>query len=276
MSVPVRVWQMVAVVCVLAASLSAMAWSQTFDVVAIKPASPEESGAGWHRTNSVTKISNYPLLELLQQAYNLKVPSQVVGLPPWADKDHFDLEAKYSSDDTKRMNALPDEEQAAAYRASLRAVLADRFGLRGALESRRMPRFALERVSSVPGEVGSGLHLLPAGPDGRPAGGYSSRTSSSDAKAFMEVSGLTMTNLADQLSGQYETGDRIVVDHTGLTGFFKFHLDYAPDRGLGISPEATLPGLLDAMRQQLGLKLVKDEGDVPVFVVTAVRKPEFD
>lgn len=267
--------RMVTVACALAVFMTARAWSQAFDVVSIKPAGPDESGLHWNRGDAMTTINNYPLQYLLMRAYNLKATSQVINLPPWADKDRFDLQAKYAAEDFARMDKLPREEKAAVYRTSLQVLLADRFGLQGTLESRRMPRFALERMS--PSQLGPGLTQMPVGPDGKLVGGRnSSRVSSRDAAAFMDVSGITMADLADLLSGQHETGERIVVDRTGLTGFFKFHLDYAPDRGLGISPEATLPGLLDAVRQQLGLKLVKDEGNVPVYVVKAAHKPEAD
>lgn len=272
---PVKLGRVVVALLVLAAAIHAVAWSQSFDVVAIKPAGPDESGLHWNRDDALTKINNFPLLNLLMRAYNLKAPSQVIDLPPWADKDRYDIQAKYAAEDFKRMDTLPREEQAAAYRASLQALLADRFGLQGTAESRHMPRFALERVSDT--EVGPGLKQMPVGPDGKPAGGRnSSRMSSRTSAAFMEVSGITMADLADLLSGQHEVASRIVVDRTGLAGFFQFHLDYAPDNGLGLSPDATLPGLLDAVRQQLGLKLVREDGDVPVVVVKAVHKPELD
>lgn len=270
----VKAMRTIAMGCALAASVTG-ASSQSFDVVSIKPAGPDENGLHWDRDDALTKINNYPLLNLLMRAYNLKATSQVINLPPWADKDRFDLQAKYAEDDFKRLNTLPRDDRAAAYRASLQALLADRFGLQGTLETRRMPRLLLERVS--PTELGPALQPMPVGPDGKPSGGRnSSRVSSRDAAAFMDASGITMVDLADLLSGQQETGERVVVDHTGLGGYYKFHIDYAPDRGLGISPEATLPGLLDVVRQQLGLRLVKDEGDVPVFVVQAARKPQTD
>lgn len=271
----VKLWRILATLSIAVASVTARAWSQSFDVVAVKPAGPDESGLHWNRDDALTKINNFPLLNLVMRAYNLKAPSQVIDLPPWADKDRFDIVAKYASEDFKQIDTLPREDQAAVYRASLQALLADRFGLQGASESRRMPRFALERVSAT--EMGPGLKQMPVGPDGKPAGGRnSSRVSSRTSEAFMEVTGITMADLADLLSGQHEVASRIVVDRTGLPGFFRFHLDYAPDNGLGLSPDATLPGLLDAVRQQLGLKLVREEGDVPVIVVKAVHKPEFD
>ena len=87
---------------------------------------------------------------------------------------------------------------------------------------------------------------------------------------------MTMDDIADRLSDMNETGHRVVVNKTGLPGYYNFKLTYAPDNGMGVSPDATLPGLVDTLRDELGLKLAKEEGDVPVVVVTAAQKPELD
>ena len=67
-----------------------------------------------------------------------------------------------------------------------------------------------------------------------------------------------------------------MVNKTGLPGRYNFKLEWAPDSGGGIAADATLPGLLEALREQLGLRLVKETGDVPVVVIKAVKPPEFD
>ena len=85
-----------------------------------------------------------------------------------------------------------------------------------------------------------------------------------------------MEEIARLLSGRYEMGGRPVVDRTGTAGAYRFTMDYAPDNGTGVAPDATLPGLSDAVRQELGLKLVKTDGDVPVVIVESVKKPELD
>ena len=85
-----------------------------------------------------------------------------------------------------------------------------------------------------------------------------------------------MDDLAEILSGKYEVGERTVVNKTGLPGRYDFKLEWAPDSGGGIAADATLPGLLEALREQLGLRLVKETGDVPVVVIKAVKPPEFD
>ncbi len=246
----------------------------SFDAVVIKPSRMDEKGRYWSRHGNTTMIGNYPLRALILRAYGLKVTSQLIGAPEWADKEGYDITAKVSPDELKRLEALPPRESAEASRAMLREMLAERFSLRVERTTRTLPRFALERVSAT--GMGLGLKVTPAGPDGRAVGGQNNSQHNSAAKVSMEASGVAMSDVADTLSGMDEVGQRIVVDRTGLAGFYNFTLEYAPDNGMGVSPDATLPGLLDAMREQLGLKLVKDEGNVPVVVVKATSKPELD
>ena len=271
-----RVLAWSAVVCLgSAAALRAQAVvANTFDAVIIKPAKPEETGRGWDQNENTTKISNFTLVDLVRRAYDLKARSQVLDTPEWTEKDRYDITAKVTPDEMKRMDALPLLEGAEAYRATLRSMLVERFGLKVELSKRVMPRFALMRVSAT--SMGPGLLPTPAGPDGRAVGGTNTSRDSGSSKATFTVSGVAMRDLADRLSGMNEVGQRVVVDKTGLPGFFQFKLEYAPDNGMGVSPEATMPGLVDAMREQLGLKLVKDEGDVPVVIVSAASKPELD
>lgn len=254
--------------------MAQMAAGPTFDVVVIKPAKADENGRHWSRDENTTTIGNYPLIDLIRRSYDLKANSQIIGAPEWADKDRYDIAAKVTPEEMKRMDALKPRESADAYRATLRTMLAERFGLQVEMTTRKMPRFALERVSAT--TMGPGLLVTPAGPDGRAVGGRNSSRNTGLSKATYEVSGEEMVDIADALSGMSEVGQRVVVDHTGLPGFFHFKLEYAPDNGMGVAPDATLPGLLDAMREQLGLKLVKDEGDVPVVIVKAAVKPELD
>jgi|GEM_PF-6228093 len=248
--------------------------SPTFDVAVIKPARPDETGMHWDSDTNTTRIGNFPLFELILRAYNLKTPSQVLEAPGWTEQDRYDVVAKMSPEEYRRLESLPQLQSDEEYRGMLQAMLAERFGLRIEHTTRRMPRFAMEQV--VQGSLGPALQSTPAGADGRPVGDKNVLQHGNQNKVSMEVSGATMDDIADLFSGRDEIGQRVIINRTGVTGYYRFNLEYAPDRGMGISPEATLPGLLDVMRLQLGLKLVKDEGDVPVVIVKAAKKPEFD
>lgn len=254
-------------------------WAQgakpaSFEVTLIKPAKPEETGRGWDSDRNSTSIENYPLQDLIMRAYDLKSSTQVVDAPEWADKDRYDIVAKSSEQEFDRLGKLKAEESSAEYREMLQSMLAERFGLQVEKSMRRMSRFTMERVSNA--AMGPGLKPTPTGPDGRPAGGRNVSSHGSSTLVTMDVSGASMEDIAKILSGRTEVGRRVVVDKTGVQGYFSFKIEFAPDSGMGISPNATLPGLLEVARQQLGLKLVKDEGDVPVVIVKAAKKPELD
>lgn len=77
--------------------------------------------------------------------------------------------------------------------------------------------------------------------------------------------------------------DRPVVDRTGLTDHFDFQLTFVPDDSQfnghpPAFPAATaaanaIPGLFDALQQQLGLKLTSEKVPADVLVVDQVHRP---
>ena len=73
--------------------------------------------------------------------------------------------------------------------------------------------------------------------------------------------------------------NRTVIDKTGLTGMFDFHLEFAPDDvtpGITASGDASdplSPSIFAALQEQLGLKLEAGEGPVELLVIDHVEKP---
>ena len=92
--------------------------------------------------------------------------------------------------------------------------------------------------------------------------------------------GITMTELADSLSGSRE---RPVLNRTELAGQFDVELDYAseeapsaaPDRA-GAAAPGNAPTLSVALEEQLGLGLRRERNPVDVMVVRAVERPRPD
>ena len=70
---------------------------------------------------------------------------------------------------------------------------------------------------------------------------------------------------------------RTVVDRTGISGAFDFTLDWSPDdpsaegNANGVTP--SMPPLLIAVQEQLGLKLEQQKGVEEYMVVERVEKP---
>ena len=71
--------------------------------------------------------------------------------------------------------------------------------------------------------------------------------------------------------------DRPVVNRTGLGGTFDFWMELTPvaddTSTYRIDPDPTGPQLVDALREQLGLKLQPTNGPVDVLVVDHIEEP---
>jgi uncharacterized protein (TIGR03435 family) len=73
--------------------------------------------------------------------------------------------------------------------------------------------------------------------------------------------------------------DRPVLDQTGLSGTFDLALENAPDSngapapGVALQPDLGGPAFLEAVKEQLGLKLDSQKGPVETFVLDRVERP---
>jgi uncharacterized protein (TIGR03435 family) len=68
---------------------------------------------------------------------------------------------------------------------------------------------------------------------------------------------------------------RPVVDWTGLNGGYDFFLDYLPDPppGKELPPDALGPAFVDAVKSQLGIKLVREKASIDFVIVDHVERP---
>ncbi len=250
----------------LAFSLCRVAHAQAssgFDVTVVKPAKPDATGLDWDTTNNLTVIQNISVEELIRNAYGLKTLLQILGGPEWIRKAKFDVTAKMSDVESHREKDMTGIKRDRAYGVQLQSLLKDRFGLQVTEETRKLPVYSLVM------EPTGTLKATPTKPEVRGRESHGGR-------GKMTCTGVTMDDLAEMLSGRYEVAQRVVTNRTGLTGRYDFTLEWAPDNGGGIAADATLPGLADAVRDQLGLRLVKETGDVPVVVVVDAKQPELD
>jgi len=73
--------------------------------------------------------------------------------------------------------------------------------------------------------------------------------------------------------------DRPVLDQTGLSGTFDFNIESAPQSnstsppGTNTQADDAGPTFLEALREQLGLKLESQTGPVNVIVLDHVEEP---
>jgi uncharacterized protein (TIGR03435 family) len=81
--------------------------------------------------------------------------------------------------------------------------------------------------------------------------------------------GITMDSLARNLSGN--RAGRIVIDRTGLEGFYELTLNY--DTGRDTAAAGDLPTLFTALQEELGLKLEAGRAPVQTLIIDRIERP---
>jgi uncharacterized protein (TIGR03435 family) len=236
--------------------------SPVFEVASVKPHSPEIRGNSVEFSVERFTATNIPLGGLILMAYNITV-RQISGQDPLLS-ERYDIAAKaehaVSRDQMLRM---------------LQALLAERFKLVVHRETREVPVYAL-----VVGRRGPKLHhsdpsrgevINPLTSTG--AGGTELK---SGHLVFKDES---MSDFAWALSRMNATGDRVVLDNTGLNGTYDFELTFEPSQRLpgaevpGAATSIEGPSIFDAVQEQLGLKLESKNAPVEFFIIDHVERP---
>ncbi|MGA1982113.1 MAG: TIGR03435 family protein [Acidobacteriaceae bacterium] len=228
-----------------------------FDVVSIKPNRTGAPGMINRTPPDGYSVENMTPRIILSDAFGIRA-DLVSGGPGWLDTDHYDLIAKVSGDDLAAYHALTKEQRG----RMLQAVLADRFQLVAHTVTKELPGYNLTIAKG-------GFKLQPVPADQR--GGWGAGFG--DIKA----TGTSIATLCTLLSQQLQ---QTVIDQTGLTGIYTFHLQWEQDhpRAPG-SPDAAaaepsgLPALPTALEEQLGLKLVPTKVPVESLVVDHIERP---
>jgi len=70
--------------------------------------------------------------------------------------------------------------------------------------------------------------------------------------------------------------DRVVLDGTGLKGFYDVRLQWTPDGQAERTIDPNIPLLTTALQEQLGLKLESTRGPVEVLVIDHIERPTPD
>jgi len=234
-----------------------------FEVATIKP-----SNAGNYtkiiRVNGRSyQTQNTSLADLIEVAYGVHL-KQIVDAPAWVGTDKFDLVA------------LPDGDGQPSLKQWLTMVqklLADRFGLTFHHATRDLSAYVLTIAKGGPRNLvkSASTSPFPAGLEFRPVSG-----------GVMMPAGNATTAQFSQMMQQVVL-DRPVIDRTGLTDHFDFQLTFVPDDSqfnghpptfpVAAAAANAVPGLFDALQQQLGLKLSSEKVPADVLVVDQVHRP---
>ncbi len=181
-------------------------------------------------------------------------------------------------------------------RLMVQSLLADRFKLAIHFETQQVPALAL--TLAKPGKTGPRLRLHAEGPScDAPLPPSAEGASTNRPEAFpreCSVYGLsrrpdhtllagsrntTMELLAASLASLPDGLDRPAVDRTGLTGKYDFTIEWTPESNVpGANAAVAQPAsqgttFLEAVKEQLGLKLESTRAPLDVLVIDHVEKP---
>jgi uncharacterized protein (TIGR03435 family) len=263
-----------------------------FDVASVKPSKsndlpsnssfPLGPGSAYLSSGGHFSAVNFPLATYLAFAYEVmgyQQESLLSQLPRWATTEHFDIQAQ--------TDGSPAKDTKDQMRLMMRSLLADRFKLALHFETRQEPLFGL--IALKPGRTGPLLQphpndspcpTIPPAQPNQPAGsfpavcgGISAMPPSGPGLVRFGARNVTMPFVASMLTSMGGL-DRPILDQTGLAGNFDFALEWV-FRPRAADPPADLPGplFMDALREQLGLKLESQKGPVEVLVLEHVERP---
>jgi len=252
----------------------------SFDVASVKR-HPYDPAAGWympHRnfsldngdsyaaTGGLMSTENMPVITYIAFAYKLTNDEGLhLVYPKWASNEHFDIEARGPA------NATKDQ-----MRLMMQSLLADRFKLAVHWENRETPVFTVVLVK--PGKTGPQL---------QPSSGSCDNTDPATPGICGQAGMQYLPDGEYQVVGRIEpiqklapelrywpgTGiDRPLIDGTGLTGAFDWKMVWTPEPQAG-QTAADGPSYLDALRDQLGLKLVSATAQMPFLILDHIEEP---
>jgi uncharacterized protein (TIGR03435 family) len=249
------------------------------------------------------------LKQLIADAFEVR-DYQIDGGPPWLTTDYFDITANAGADatpaDIKAMlrtllaerfglRTRSDTRQAPVY--VLTIARSD-----GRLGS-RLTRATPECVQQIEQRKSGTAPPKPPSPEAereqrdrmqsqlkRLSSGDSSTTapcgstmmsSRANGASVLLLGGLEFKSLVSRISSEFSAP---VVDRTELSGLFDISLEYLSERTIngratGLDPNSTdplPPPLIGALQQQLGLKLEKQIGPMPVVIIDAADHPTPD
>jgi len=247
----------------------------SFEVATVKPNHNRADVFSFNLQPARFKADAAPLSRLIRFAYDVKSERQILNMPDWAKSEDFDIDAKISDATADALKSLSPEQRFQQYRLMVQALLADRFQMKVRTTTEELPVYALVVAKSRPKFSATPESQVSRFPQ-------LNFTSAGDLKA----GSVSMAFFSGWLSGKPDTGNRVVVDATGLDGRYDFSLHYDPigsgaatsaasanQPSGGAATDADKPPLLSAIQEQLGLKLESRKAPVEVLVIDRIEEP---
>lgn len=231
----------------------------TFEVATIKPTKLDHPGKYFSVRGRRFTTYNTNLVDLINFSYGLHA-KQIVGLPPWAATDGFDIAAQPDGE------GQPSDAQ---WKTMVQKLITERFKLTFHREKRELSVYAV-----VVSKTGAKLTKSEGDPSGLPANFFRGLGQMTNRNSSIADFARTM---------QAAVLDRPVVDQTKLEGRYDFTLNWTPDEsqfsamGVKVPPPGDKadapPSLFTAIQEQLGLRLDSTKAPVDVLVIDHAEKP---
>jgi bla regulator protein blaR1 len=288
-------------------SQTAAGWEQaaggkmSFEVASIRPSAPTgysqsnfslDPGDGDPPTGGVLS-ADFPLSVYIMFAYKLwltndQINAMLAQQPKWASTDRFTIQARAVGHPTKDQMRL-----------MMQSLLAERFKLAIHFEDQEVPVFVLTLAkagkrgpkliphaegppcdSTGPTDVESTKtpKSVEAFPPTCGAPGSDVRASPSGPVSVVGVRDATLAIVGSSLGWAGRLG-RPVVDRTGLDGKFDFVMEWTPESrkappdGIDTATDQQGTTFLEALREQLGLKLEAAKLKMTQPVIDHVERP---
>ena len=237
-----------------------------FDVVLLKRCAPDAI-ASYNTIGTGDSMERHcqTIKTLLNVAYGGGPTYLVKGEPDWVDSDPYDFVAKVAPEDVPVWSKLDVPTK----RLMVRAVLPDVLNLKVHIEIQSRPIYNL--VVAKGGPTFSETKPDPNAPTDpqTPVRGSVHRVDYDEAA----YTNSTMLDLAGGLAARL---DRDVIDKTGLTGRYDFHVKPLPyqhyDPKTTNVEDTDFAGIIEGVKN-LGLRLEPGKADTTVIVIDHIERP---
>lgn len=252
-----------------------------FEVATIRPANAED-GRNWFgvRLDASGRLqaSAVGLETLVSMAYRSGSTKYRVTVaaaaPKWVSSQRFDIQAKVDDACMGRWDKMSEEDRMDVVRPMIRRLLTDRFHTKLGVETQTVQVYAL-----VPAKGGAHVKevTLPA-----PMAGETD--AQAQARWFRETPGKAFPGTITCSAGKCEGhavrisavlgqiaanshADRMVVDETGLTGYYDLSFAF---------PSAKDEFPMQEVGDDLGMKFVPRSVPMATYVIESAEKPNLD
>jgi uncharacterized protein (TIGR03435 family) len=230
----------------------------------------QRGGTGFRPGNFV--MSGGTIRSIFQLAY----PSEGVdpiGAPDWLSTERYDLTVRFEQE------RLPPEQLQAVFRE----IFATQLKMKVHYERRDTPTYSMV-LARADGRLGPGVRKLDVDCDALrdaarrgepfpklpPASNGVAACQDKVGNGSIQSGGTQFSQLARQVRNPV---GRIIVDETGLKGFYEFTLEWAPGPAAAASTDQR-PNIFTAFEEQLGLRLKPSTTPVEVVVIDHVERPQ--